>query len=202
MRQFSALSAAALCAAFLVTSCGGSKESSVRTYPMGEKVTIGHMVYSVFETEWRAKLGEDPDTRIPKQRFFLVRMSIVNGTGEELLAPNITLEDDRGNSYSELGDGTGVPQWMGFLRKIKPAEAAQGNAVFDVPPAHYKMRVLDEIGERAALIDIPFSLVAESPDIPVPPPPAAEKKTESPVVPASPTPAAPKKVPPTAAPKK
>jgi hypothetical protein len=158
--------AAAAGAAILLASCGAGEKFPVRTYAMGDKVTVGRLVYTVFETRWLPKLGEDPNARIPRQRFFLVRMSIVNGAGGEVLAPNLTIEDARGNSYGELSDGEGVPQWMGFLRRVRPADSAQGNVVFDVAPGRYKMRVMDESNERAALIDIPLSFISESPEIP------------------------------------
>lgn len=131
-------------------------------------MTLGRLVYTAFETQWVTKLGDDPTPRVPQHRFFLVRMSIVNGAGEEMLTPNVFLEDDKGNSYPEVSDGTGVPQWIGYLRHIKPAESAQGNMVFDVPPAHYKLRVFDAQGEQAALIDIPLSFGSETPDVAVP----------------------------------
>jgi hypothetical protein len=41
-----------------------------------------------------------------------------------------------------------------------------GNAVFDAPPRHYKMKVFDETSDKAAYIDIPLSFVSETPDVP------------------------------------
>jgi hypothetical protein len=66
-----------------------------------------------------------------------------------------------------------VPQWIGYLRTVKPAESAQGNLVFDAPPAHYKLRLTDENEENPAYVDIPLSFGAE---IPPPELPALEKK--------------------------
>jgi hypothetical protein len=70
-----------------------------------------------------------------------------------------------GNTYNEISDGTGVPQWISYLRNVKPAESAQGNVLFDAPPRHYKLKIQDEDSEKAALIDIPLNFGAESPDI-------------------------------------
>ena len=56
------------------------------------------------------------------------------------------LEDDNGNTYPELSSGEGVPQYIGYLRSVKPAQSAQGNAIFDAPPRHYKMKIADETG--------------------------------------------------------
>ena len=81
--------------------------------------------------------------------------------------PNFTLEDDNGNTFPEITDEThAVPQYIGYLRRVKPAENAQGHALFDVPPRHYKLKVMDEDSERTAYVDIPLSFTSESPDVP------------------------------------
>ena len=164
---------AAITAALLLSACSRSSSSPARTYSMGEKVTSGRIIYTVYETQWMPQLGEGPAARVPQHRFFLVRMTAVNSGSAEVIMPNVTVEDDKGNSYAELQNGDGVPQWVGYLRQVKPAESAQGNLVFDAPPAHYKLRVSDENEENPAYVDIPLSFGAE-----VPPPelPAPEKK--------------------------
>ncbi len=97
----------------------------------------------------------------------------MNGGGGDIILPDITLEDDAGNSYTPLSNGDGVPQWMGALRKISPAEAAAGAVAFDVPPKHYKLRVSDENNEQAAYIDLPLNFNSE---VPVTPPVPNEAK--------------------------
>jgi len=157
----------AILAACLVTgSCSGGEKFPVRTYQMGEKVTLGPFIYNAFETQWLTHLGEDVAPRVPQHRFFLIRISILNSGGTELIGPNLSIVDDSGKVYEELSNGEGVPQWIGYLRQLKPADSSTGNLVFDAPPRHYKLKVLDETGERAALIDIPLSFNAESPDLP------------------------------------
>jgi hypothetical protein len=133
---------------------------------MGERVTVGHIVYVVFETQWLTHIGEGVDARVPQHRFFLVRLSATNGSGGDVIVPNFSVEDDSGNSYPELSSGDGVPQYIGFLRSVKPAESVQGNAVFDAPPRHYKLKIADETGEKTAYIDIPLNFVSETPDVP------------------------------------
>ena len=171
MRQLRCLLILAVAVAvLLLTSCGESDTPGpVRTYNMGERVTLGHIVYVVYETQWLTQLGEGVTAHVPKQRYFLVRMSAVNGTNKEIVVPNFSLEDDAGNSYPELsGDAAqGVPQYIGYLRRVKPAESAQGHALFDAPPRHYKLKIMDENSEKAAYIDIPLSFTAESPDVPM-----------------------------------
>ena len=58
--------------------------------------------------------------------------------------------------------------------RVKPAESAQGNLLFDAPPAHYKLRIADENEDHVAYIDIPLSFGAEAPSSEVPAP--LEKK--------------------------
>jgi hypothetical protein len=158
----------ALAAALLLSSCGDSGEKTfpVRTYPMGEKILLGHLSYEAFETQWLTHIGEGANARVPQNRFFLVRVSAVNGSGGDLIVPNFILEDDSGHTYPELSSGEGVPQYIGYLRTVKPAESAMGNAVFDAPPRHYKMKITDETGEKAAYIDIPLNFTSETPDVP------------------------------------
>jgi hypothetical protein len=93
----------------------------------------------------------------------------VNSGGADLIVPNVTVEDDQGNSYSELQNGDGVPDWIGYLRQVKPAESVRGNLLFDAPPAHYRLRITDENEEKSAYVDIPLSFGVEAPpDMPVP----------------------------------
>ena len=155
-------------AACILSSCVDSenKSSPVRTYNMGEKVTVGHIVYTVFETQWLTHIGAGPDARVPQNRFFLVRLSALNSLSTDIIVPNFTLEDDNGNTYPELSSGEGVPQYIGYLRTVKGTDTVDGNAVFDAPPRHYKMKVFDETSDKAAYIDIPLSFVSETPDVP------------------------------------
>jgi hypothetical protein len=166
--QISLLAAAT--AVLCLTSCSSNSKFPVRTYNMGERITLGHLTYTVFETQWVPRFGEDPTPRIPQHRFFLLRVSITNGGSGDVLSPNVILEDDKGEAYQELSNGEGAPQWIGYLRHIKPAESAQGNLLFDVSPGHYNLRVFDETGDKAALVNIPLSFGSETPDVPVLPP--------------------------------
>ena len=156
-----------VCSTIVLPSCGEEEKTyPVRTFNMGERVTLGHLVYTVYETQWLTQLGDAPDARVPQHRYFLIRMSAVNGSSKEVTVPSFTIQDDSGNSFPELSDGSNVPQYIGYLRKVKPAESVQGHALFDAPPRHYKLRIQDEDGERAALVDIPLSFTSESPDVP------------------------------------
>lgn len=153
----------------LLAGCGPQAASfPVRTYPMGELVRLGSLSYEVIETEYLTQLGDAPAPRIPQDRFFLVKLSVSNGGADVAGVPAFQVENDQGRVFAELTNGEGVPTWIGYLRSLKPAETAQGNAVFDAPPGHYKIRIKDENGERAALIDMPLTFNAETPDVPTP----------------------------------
>jgi hypothetical protein len=157
---------AALTAVFLA---GCSQPTfPVRTYSMGEKVTLGHIIYTVFETQWLTQAGVPPDVHIPQNRYFLVRISASNSGGSDVIVPNLSVEDDKGASYPELDRGDGIPQWIGIVRNVAPAEAAAGNLVFDCPPGHYKLKISDEEGDKIAYVDIPLTFTNETPEIPVP----------------------------------
>lgn len=151
--------------ALLLAGCSSEEAPSpVMRYQMGERVPVGHLTFTVFETQWATHFGEGISARVPQNRFFLVRMTAVNGGTAEASVPNVTIEDDAGHSFQELSDGESVPQWMGYLRSAKPADFVQGNVVFDAPPAHYTMHLTDG-QHHAALVDIPLSFGAETPEL-------------------------------------
>jgi hypothetical protein len=140
----------------------------IPNYNMGERAPVGPIIYTVFENRWMPQLGTGATARIPSNRFFVLRLSMLNSGGTEAIAPVMTLIDDNGQRYQELSDGDGVPQWVGYLRRIKPADTLTGNVVFDVPARHYKLELSDETEERKAHIDIPLSFTQESPLVPIP----------------------------------
>jgi hypothetical protein len=158
--------AAGFAVAVLLSGCSSDPpKSPVLQYNMGEKAPVGHLSYTIFETQWLTQLGEGAAARIPQSRFFLLRLSAVNGGSADAAVPNVTLEDDKGRKYEELSNGEGVPQWVGYLRTAHPADSVQGNVLFDVPPGHYKARLTDDGGAHAALVDIPLSFGAETPEV-------------------------------------
>ena len=165
--------AVALVSGVFLTSCSSVPATPpLSTYLMGEKVQIGKLSYTIFETQWLTHLGDGPGSRLPQQRFFLVRFSATNSGSSDAPVPNFTVRDDHGKEYDELAAGDGVPQWAGYLRSAKPAETVQGNVMFDAPPAHYKLKLADETGTKFALVDLPLTFGAETPEIS----PPGEKK--------------------------
>ena len=149
-----------LCAIAVVSGCGSSG-SDIQTYNLGDRVQAGPLVYLAYDTHWYLSFGVAPNARIPVNRFLVVRMNITNGGAVDSHVPTLTLLDDSGQSYNELSDGSGVPDWMGIARKIKPIESDKGTVAFDVPPKHYKLRVSDESEQIVSYIDLPLNFMSE-----------------------------------------
>jgi hypothetical protein len=156
--------------ALALTGCSAVSSSEPRPYAMGDRIQLGRLVYTVFETRWLTQLGEGPAARIPQNRFFLIRMTVGNTGPGEILLPNLSIEDDQGNSYPELSEGEGVPQFVGVLHPVTAAQPAAGNVLFDAPPQHYRLRLWDQENQHSALVDIPLSFRAETPEVAAPEP--------------------------------
>jgi hypothetical protein len=152
------LALVALLLTLLVVAPGCSRKKEVRTVGMGEKAEIGPLSYHAMETRWPMTL----EGRTPKERFFIVNISVLNSGGTEVNIPAFEIVDDDGNSYPELADGTGVEQWLGITRRLSVANTDHGNIVFDAPPKHYRLRVADE-NDNFMYIDIPLNLSTEDP---------------------------------------
>jgi hypothetical protein len=163
---------AAVAAASMLCCCGdgSEKNSVVATYKLGESITLGHINYTVYETQWLTQLGTGAEARMPQHRFFLVRLKANNALSSDVILPNLSIEDDNGHIYQELNSGDGVPQYIGYLRSVRPNDSRQGNALFDAPAAHYKIKLTDDSGEKAAYVDLPLNFSTESvamPDTPI-----------------------------------
>jgi len=149
-----------------VTVAGCSSLSSSNNKPViyaaGDKATVGHLVYSVTDTEMAQQLGDDPATaRTPQNRFYLVKVSISNSGADEQPIPAMRLVDDAGQNYTELADGTNVANWLGVVRKVGPAQTEQGVVVFDAPTKHYRLRLNDAFDDKEIAIDVPLDFVRE-----------------------------------------
>ncbi len=126
--------------------------------PAGETATSGPLVYSVIDTRILPQIGEDQNNiRTPQNRFFLVQLAVSNSSSQDQPIPGLTLVDDSGQQYAELADGTGVPNWLGIVRKVGGAQTEQGTIVFDAPAQHYRLRVTEETDASEIAIDLPLS---------------------------------------------
>ncbi len=163
-----AAAAVGLCAIAVGCSPRSTSEANLKMYAMGERAQAGALIYTVTEAEWLDRLGEEPNVRIPANKFLALEVSVTNSGASTSAIPLLSLVDARGQRYQEQTNGEGLAEWLGFLRRLKPAETEHGRVLFDVPPAGYRLRVVNDAepeNERAALVDIPLQL---GPAIPQP----------------------------------
>ena len=147
----------------LLTACGDSASTDSFVYKMGEKVSVGSLVYTVLEAEWKSELsgGSGALPQTPKHRFLVMKLAMTNGGGAQATIPLLTVENGNKESTMEVSEVKDLPSWLGLVRLVNPAQTDQGYIVFDVPTGAYKLRVTDgkETGsETTRLIDIPLSL--------------------------------------------
>jgi hypothetical protein len=150
-----------------LSSCTPSEEAESKpsNYQMGERIPLGHLIYTVFDRQWLPQVGDGVDARVPQNRFYQVRISVLNSGGASSLIPTIALVDDAGTAHAEIENGDGFQEFLGTLSQVAPAETAQGYLVFDVQPKHYKLKLSDEDGKRFALVDIPLSFDTDTTDV-------------------------------------
>ena len=136
----------------------------VNVFRMGERVQVGTLIYNVFDTKWQGQIGEGPQARMPTHRFLVLHLTVVNSGAEVLSVPPFRLSDEAGRNYDESMEGQGIPQWVGMIRNLKPANTLEGNAVFDVEPKSYKLK-LDDGSEsgKVTMVDLPLQFDANRP---------------------------------------
>jgi|ERR1017187_24260 hypothetical protein len=152
-----AITALSLTLFIAFTGCA-FKRKDVRTVQMGEKAVIGPFIYQAYDTQWPISLGD----RTAKDRFFIIRLSILNSGSADTTIPSLEVVDDQGNSYPEEANGAGVEGWLGLSRKVGTGQTEQGTIVFDVAAKHYRLRAADE-NDNFMYIDIPLNLNSEEP---------------------------------------
>jgi hypothetical protein len=146
----------------LLASCQQQPRTNLN-YEMGERVEIGPFTYVVVESAWRSELGEGFQVRAAKNRFLILTLAVTNGGGSDTSVPMLSAESSNGQAYQELSDGTGLANWLGVLRTVKPAETLQGRIIFDVPLSAFRLRLPDggESGyEKFAWVNVPLSMSA------------------------------------------
>jgi hypothetical protein len=165
MNKFSCWCALLGTGVLLLSGC--AKPSVTRKdFSMGENVPVGQMTYVVVDSTWRNQLGQAFKARSPEQRFLLIKLSVTNGTGQDVAIPLLTLEGSDGQSYREVANGEGVDNWLGLLRTIGPGQNEQGNILFDVPLTSYNLHIPDVADpglEKYVSVQIPLRLESDTP---------------------------------------
>ncbi|MBI4906105.1 MAG: DUF4352 domain-containing protein [Acidobacteria bacterium] len=161
-RRFVSLFLTAPAVALGLVSCG-KRANRALSFAMGERASVGKLIYVASETEWKTSLGEGPTAKVPQNRFLLIKISVTNGGGAPIAVPLLSLYDANGKQFRESDEVEGLPQWLGALRMLGPVETKQGYTVFDVPPASYKLQITDAgdlESEILAYIDVPLRMEA------------------------------------------
>ncbi len=166
MTEMRILLSTLLCAAVIgLAGCNNAattaKTEQVRVAAAGEKAEVGHLSYTIVDSQVLTQLGEDPSQRIPRERFMLVQISVTNSSNVDNPIPSVELVGDSGTTYQELSDGSGAPNWLGIVRHVGPGQTERGNVLFDAPAAHYKVRFKDEMSNNEILADLPLSFERE-----------------------------------------
>lgn len=141
-----------------LTGCG-EKGTVISSFPMGQKVQVGKIVYSVLEAEWRSDVpgGKQP----PKNRVLQLTMAITNSSSQETAIPTLRLISAKSEEFAEFIEIEGNMSWLGLLRRLQPSLTETAAIYFDVPIGAYKLEVVDHSdaeNEKTAYIDIPASL--------------------------------------------
>lgn len=144
-----------------LTGCSTTASRQTKIYQTGEKAEHNKLTYSVVDVQIFPRLGEDPNARIPQNRFFVVQLSVSSSNNQPSSIPALALVDDAGKVYEELPDGSGIPRWLGVVRSVDPAQTESGQIIFDAPSAHYKLRLSDETDKDDVYIDIPLNFMHE-----------------------------------------
>jgi Domain of unknown function (DUF4352) len=147
--------------AVFLTGCSGSPVRKTFTYMVGDKAAVERLTYSVVDNQVFTRLGADPNTRLPQNRFYVVDLSVFNSASSDAAIPAMTLVDDSGKIYDELTDGTGVARWLGVIRHVPANQTETGAVVFDAPASHYKLKLTDDTDASDVYIDLPLSFVNE-----------------------------------------
>jgi hypothetical protein len=137
-------------------------------FRMGERIQVGSLIYIVLDTEWLDRIGDGPNPRLPHNRFLTVRLSVTNSGVVTSGVPPTSVLDGRDESSPELNDANGLPEWLGSIRSVKPAETLHGRTVFDVPTGGYQLKLSDDAepeNVKIALVDLPLQL--ERPQVPL-----------------------------------
>jgi hypothetical protein len=127
---------------------------------MGDPAVAGSLTFTVLESKWQSQLEASPAPRLPERNFLLIRVTVTNSGGAEASIPFLKLVNESGDIFNEVENGTGVDDWLGMLRHIRPAQTEEGWILFDVPSNAYKLRITDGNieNERVTLVSIPLSM--------------------------------------------
>jgi hypothetical protein len=144
--------------------CSSPQTSSPdpKVYQMGESAKVGPLVYTVLDTEWFDQLGDPAAPRLPHDHFLAVRFSVTNTGSLTSGIPPLTVMSTQRVTYAEQNEANALPEWIGYIRSVKPAETVHGRILFDVPTGDYRLKVTDDVereNQSSATIQMPLELI-------------------------------------------
>lgn len=152
-----------LALAAILTACI-QPQRKAQQYQMGDRVQVASMIYTVIEASWKQEMGDGPDRLLPKHRFYVIRLSAMNGGTNEASVPSLKLVSPSGEMLDETPEVRDLPQWLGLIRTVKPAETLEGSVVFDVEPRVYDLRIADPYEDsEMALVKLPLRFDTQAP---------------------------------------
>lgn len=138
------------------SSCNREPVVEEKVYRLGARAQAGPLIYTALSAEWREDAVERAGAG---RRLLVVRMSVTNSGAVTLPIPTLELVDRAGKTYAEITDAKDVPEWLGAIRMVEPAQTEHGSIAFDAPPGDYRLRVLhrsEPDPPASALIDLPY----------------------------------------------
>ncbi len=154
--------ALALCGFLGGCSSPQTSQRDTKVYQMGESVKTGPLIYTVLDTEWFDQLGDPAAPRLPRNHFLAVRFSVTNAGSLSSGIPPLSVVDSQRVTYDELNEANALPEWLGYIRTVKPAETLHGRILFDVPTGDYRLKVTDDAdpeNRTSATIQMPLELI-------------------------------------------
>lgn len=152
---------AGLAGLLLTVGCSQGDKGSDAVHPMGDRVQIGPLIYTVLEADWMNQLGSGANVRTPKHRFLVMRLAIENVGNKEITLPLLSVLNGKKEETLELDNGEGVEEWLGLLRQLTPSNTVNGKIAFDVPSGEYSLRLTngaDPENEKFSYVGIPLKL--------------------------------------------
>ncbi len=153
--------ALALCGFLGGCSSERTSRHDPKVYQMGEPVKTGPLVYTVLDTEWFDQIGDLASPRLPRNHFLSVRISVTNAGPATVGVPLLTIANSHGVTFSEIDDAKDLPEWLGYVRSVRPAETLHGRLLFDAPTGDYSLKVADDAdpeNQSSATIRMPLEL--------------------------------------------
>lgn len=153
--------ALALCGFLGGCSSERASRHDPKVYHMGEPVRTGPLVYSVLDTEWLDQIGDPLAPRLPHDHFLSVRISVTNAGSATSGVPPLKIANSHGVIFAEINDAKDLPEWLGYIRSVRPAETLHGRLLFDAPTGDYSLKVADDAdpeNQSTATVQMPLEL--------------------------------------------